>query len=86
MSRYLVDGNYVGRVICVLRTPLDYNSAETHATINREILQLIRDEHRRCGTRYFGLGNLNKMKSLNDGGVAIARMVLIHEYACICIV
>lgn len=75
VSRYLVDGRHIGRIICVLRTPIDYASPANYPAINKDILQLIRTEHRLCGTRYFGLGNLNKMKQLNDGGAEIARLV-----------
>ena len=75
VSRYLVDGQFIGRIICVLRTPIDYASQANYPAINRDILQLIKDENRSCGTRYFGLGNLNKMKQLNDGGRDISRMV-----------
>ena len=57
-----------------MHSPMDYFSKRPSA-INQSILQLIRDEYKRCGTRYFGLGNLNKMKSLNDGGIVIAKMV-----------
>lgn len=75
VSRYLIQGKHIGRVICILRTPLDYFNEGTYPAINREILTLIRREYETRGTRYFGLGNLNKMKRLNDGGVDISRLV-----------
>lgn len=75
LSRYLVDNKHVGRVICVLRTPIDYATPANYPAINREIVALMREQYKSCGTRYFGLGNLNKMKQLNDGGAVIAEMV-----------
>lgn len=79
VSRYLVDGQFIGRIICVLRTPLDYHPKHgNHAGINSDIVKLIEKENTECGTRYFGLGNLNKMKQLNDGGLEIASMVAAH--------
>lgn len=77
LSRYLLDGNYVGRIVCVLHSPMDYLSPAKHELVNASIVRLIREENAKCGTRYFGLGNLNKMKSLNDGGVLLAKTVLL---------
>lgn len=67
VSRYVVDEKYVGRIICVLRTPMDYIKESRHAKFNADIVKLIEREHKERGTRYFGLGNLNKMKQLNEG-------------------
>jgi len=75
VSRYLFGGNKVGRIICVLRTPIDYIYPNRYDGVNKDIIQLIKDENEQCGTRYFGLGNLNKMKQLNDGGRIISEMV-----------
>jgi len=75
LSRYAINSVKIGRVICIVRTPIDYFSRKNHGSVNREILQLIKDQNQVYGTRYFGLGNLNKMKQLNDGGAAIAEMV-----------
>lgn len=75
VSRYLIDGQYIGRVICVLRTPIDYMYASKYPAVNKDILQLIKSQNQTCGTRYFGLGNLNKMKQLNDGGALISTMI-----------
>jgi len=80
VSRYAVDGRYVGRVICVLRTPMDYIRESRRAAVNADIVGLIEREHRERGTRYFGLGNLNKMKQLNEGGAEVARLVTESEY------
>ena len=68
VSRYLVANKYIGRVVCLVRSPLDYVRAHLYPTINKELLETIRREHRRHGTTCFGLGNCNKMKQLNDGG------------------
>jgi len=68
VSRYLVANKYIGRVVCLVRSPLDYVRAHLYPTINKELLETIRREHRRHGTTSFGLGNCNKMKQLNDGG------------------
>jgi sterol desaturase/sphingolipid hydroxylase (fatty acid hydroxylase superfamily) len=75
VSKYLIHGKKVGRVVSLLRTPIDYMSKKMYPTLNREIMEVIREHHRENGTRYFGLGNLNKMKQLNDGGEDIVRMV-----------
>ena len=75
VSRYCINGDKIGRIICVLKTPVDYIYPSRYAAVNREIVQLIKDENEKCGTRYFGLGNLNKMKQLNDGGRDIVEMI-----------
>lgn len=79
-SRFCVANEYVARIIVLARTPYDYMSPKSDATINREILQLVRQEYDRYGTRYYGLGNLNKMKQLNDGGLEIVKMIAEDSY------
>lgn len=79
-SRYLVDNRYIGRVICVLRSPLEYFSKTHYADINNDIIDLIEQEHKNFNTRLFGLGNLNKMRQLNDGGSVISGVVKEHPY------
>lgn len=79
-SRYVVNEKYIGRVICVLRTPMDYIVEKRHAAVNADIVKLIEREHKQRGTRYFGLGNLNKNKYLNEGGIQVARLVMENEY------
>jgi sterol desaturase/sphingolipid hydroxylase (fatty acid hydroxylase superfamily) len=81
-SRFCVANEYVARIICLARTPWDYMSPKSYEAVNREIVQLMRQEFDKRGTRYFGLGNLNKMKQLNDGGRDIARMVQDDPYLC----
>lgn len=80
VSRYVIDEKYVGRIICILRTPMDYIRTSRHATVNADIVKLIEREYKEKGTRYFGLGNMNKMKQLNEGGTEIARLVMENEY------
>lgn len=75
VSRYLIGGKNIGRIICVLKTPIDYIYPSRYAGVNKEIVQLIKDQNKKYGTRYFGLGNLNKMKQLNDGGRIITEMI-----------
>ncbi|GFH49175.1 hypothetical protein CTEN210_05651 [Chaetoceros tenuissimus] len=75
VSRYCINGNKIGRIICVLRTPIDYIYPSRYAAVNKDIVQLIKNENKSRGTRYFGLGNLNKMKQLNDGGKVITDMI-----------
>ena len=74
-SRYCIANEYVARIVCLSRTPLDYMSPKKYDAVNRDILLLMRQEYDKYGTRFFGLGNLNKMKQLNDGGRDIVRMV-----------
>lgn len=80
LSRYLINGDKIGRIICILRTPIDYIYPSHYAAVNKDIINLMKDQHKECGTRYFGLGNLNKMKQLNDGGKDIVKMVANDEY------
>ncbi len=80
LSRYCIQGNKIGRIICVLRTPVDYMYPSRYKGVNEDILQLIKDNHKKHGTRYFGLGNLNKMKQLNEGGKTIVDMVQKDAY------
>lgn len=75
VSRYLVDNKYIGRVITLVRTPWDFMTPARYPTVNKEIVELIKDQYIKCGTRYFGLGNLTKMKQLNDGGRVISELV-----------
>jgi hypothetical protein len=62
VSRYLVGNKYVGRIVCILRSPWDYMSPKSFDAINQDIVNLIRTQYDLKGTRFFGLGNLNKMK------------------------
>ena len=80
VSRYCVDRRHIGRIICVLRTPMDYLLPSRHAKVNRDIVKLIEQEYKAHGTRYFGLGNMNKNKQLNDGGNEIVRLVRENEF------
>jgi len=75
VSRYVINGNKIGRVICIVRTPIDYIYSSNYKGVNEDIIQLIKDQYKTCGTRQYGLGNLNKMKQLNDGGRLITKMI-----------
>ena len=79
-SRFCIANDYIGRIIVLVRTPWDYMNPKSYKQINREIVDCMRTEHKRCGTRYFGLGNLNKMKQLNDGGIDIVKLVEQDDY------
>lgn len=79
-SRYCIANEYIGRIICLPRSPWDYLSPKSYGVINEEILDLMRTQHQKFGTRYFGLGNLNKMQPLNDSGIELERMVNEDEY------
>jgi len=74
-SRYLIDGNKIGRIISIARSPLDYMLPKRYNAVNSDILGLIKKEYKIRGTRYFGLGNFNKMKQLNESGEKITKMV-----------
>jgi sterol desaturase/sphingolipid hydroxylase (fatty acid hydroxylase superfamily) len=74
-SRFCVANEYIARIICLARTPYDYMTPKNYSGVNREILQLIRQEYTTKGTRYFGLGNLNKMQQLNNSGIDIVQMI-----------
>jgi len=80
VSRYLAANQHVGRIICIMKSPIDYMTPSSYESINTEILTLIKDQHREHGTRLFGLGNLNKMKQLNDGGLVVADMIAKDDY------
>lgn len=79
-SRYCIAGEHIGRIICLVRSPWDYLSPKSYGAVNKEIVELMKREHQRSGTRYYGLGNLNKMKQLNDGGIEIAKMIKEDSY------
>jgi Fatty acid hydroxylase superfamily len=79
-SRFCVANEYIARIICLSRTPYDYMTPKHYSGVNREILELMRQEYESHGTRYFGLGNLNKMQQLNNSGLDIARMVQEDPY------
>mmetsp|Transcript_6173 Transcript_6173/g.8004 ORF Transcript_6173/g.8004 Transcript_6173/m.8004 type:complete len:650 (-) Transcript_6173:309-2258(-) len=78
--RYCVANEYIGRIVCLSRSPYDYMKSSRYNDVNKDIVKLIKKEHQKKGTRKFGLGNLNKMKQLNDGGIEIAKMVKEDEY------
>jgi len=67
-SRYLINGNKIGRIVSIVRSPLDYMKPKTYDAVNTDIVSLIKKQYKTRGTRYFGLGNFNKMKQLNDSG------------------
>lgn len=79
-SRFCVANEYIGRIIVLIRTPYDYMTPSRYAGINKDIIDCIKRQHQQYGTRYFGLGNLNKMKQLNDGGKDIVEMVKQDPY------
>jgi len=74
-SRYMIDEKLIGRVICICRTPIDYINPKRYSLVNRDIVKVITSQHKKHGTQCFGLGNLNKMKQVNDGGQLISDMV-----------
>jgi sterol desaturase/sphingolipid hydroxylase (fatty acid hydroxylase superfamily) len=80
LSRYLVQNQHIGRIICVLRTPIDYMNPKGFRGVNQDIINVIKNEYKTKGTQCFGLGNLNKMKQLNDGGRLISEMVREDSY------
>merc|ERR1712071_522611 len=79
-SRYMINDQLIGRVICICRTPIDYISPKRHSLVNKDIVNLIKSQHKAYGTKCFGLGNLNKMKQVNDGGQLISDMVKADPY------
>jgi len=58
VSRYSIINKYIGRIICILRTRLDYAKPTSYPAINNDILNLIEIQHQSYGTTNFGLGNL----------------------------
>jgi sterol desaturase/sphingolipid hydroxylase (fatty acid hydroxylase superfamily) len=74
-ARFCVANEHVARLIALTRTPYDYMQPKSYDGINREIVELIRLQYDKYGTRLFGLGNLNKMQQLNNSGKDIVRMV-----------
>jgi hypothetical protein len=55
-------------------------SPKSFDAINQDIVNLIRTQYDLKGTRFFGLGNLNKMKQLNDGGNLIVELIQKDPY------
>ncbi|KAL7574563.1 hypothetical protein ACA910_015913 [Epithemia clementina (nom. ined.)] len=78
--RFCIANEYIGQIIVLARTPYDYLTPSHYNVLNKELLDCIKKEYKTKGTRYFGLGNLNKMKQLNDGGKEIVRMIQEDEY------
>jgi len=79
-SRYMINDRLIGRVICICRTPIDYIKPSRYRLVNKDIVKLIKDQNKAYGTKCFGLGNLNKMKQVNDGGKLISEMVKADPY------
>jgi len=79
-SRYMINDKLIGRVICICRTPVDYINPKRYHLVNKDIVNLIKSQHKAYGTKCFGLGNLNKMKQVNDGGQLISDMVKADPY------
>ena len=80
LPKFLVNGQYIGRLHSLIRTPLDYMASRNYSAINKDIVRLIRQQYDACGTRYYGLGNLNKMNVLNGGGTAVSALIKSDEY------
>jgi hypothetical protein len=74
-SRYMINDKLIGRVICICRTPIDYINPKRYSLVNRDIVKLIKSQYKAYGTQCYGLGNLNKMKQVNDGGQLISDMI-----------
>jgi sterol desaturase/sphingolipid hydroxylase (fatty acid hydroxylase superfamily) len=74
-SRFCVAKECIARIIVLARTPYDYLTPSHYPGVNEEIVQCIRLQYDAYGTRYFGLGNLNKMQQLNDSGLEIVRLI-----------
>ncbi|KAL7545671.1 hypothetical protein ACHAWF_009022 [Thalassiosira exigua] len=79
-SRYMINDQLIGRVICICRTPIDYINPKRYSLVNRDIVKLMKSQYDAHGTQCFGLGNLNKMKQVNDGGKLISDMVKADPY------
>lgn len=79
-SRYLINETKIGRIVSIVRSPLDYMIPKRYSAVNADIVGLIREQYKKSGTRYFGLGNFNKMKQLNDSGEKIVQMVEQDEF------
>ena len=79
-SRYMINEKFIGCVICICRTPIDYINPKRYGMVNRDIVKLIKAHYKAHGTQLFGLGNLNKMKQVNDGGQLISDMVKTDSY------
>ena len=56
----------IGRIISLARTPLDYLNRRNYEKLNSDLISLITDEYTHNNTKMFGLGNLNKMKQLEQ--------------------
>ena len=78
--RFCIANEFIGQIVVLARTPYDYMTSSHYKTVNKEIVECMINEHKTKGTRYFGLGNLNKMKQLNDGGREVVRMVKEDAY------
>jgi len=70
MPTYKILKNYRGKIVSLNKTPTSYLLPENKNNINNDILSLIK-EHK--DTSYFGLGNLNKNKSINNCGIDIVN-------------
>jgi len=79
-SRYMINDKLIGRVICIARTPIDYINPKRYSLVNRDIFKVIKSQFDLHGTTCFGLGNLNKMKQVNDGGQVISDMIKGDSY------
>jgi len=72
MPKFKILNGNIGQIIGLSDTPLDYLQNKRSGFINGKIIGIIMKMNLQNGTQYFGLGNLNKMKTLNDGGVELA--------------
>ena len=71
----MINQKLIGCIICVCRTPIDYINPKRYHLVNKDIIKLIKLQYKNHGTTCFGLGNLNKMKQVNDDGQLISNMV-----------
>ena len=81
MTKYNILDSKIGQVVALNRTPLEYlkNDIETNEKINNDLVRTIVSMNRDNRTKFFGLGNLNKLYSLNDGGKNLITKLKGHQ-------
>ena len=72
---YKIVEKYKGQIVILNKSPFHYLYFKEYEMINKNIIQLIKKYNIENKTRYFGLGNLNKMKVLNDNGKLIIEQL-----------
>jgi len=75
LPKYIINNSFSGCISSVIYSPYDYFNSNKYNSINNAIFDIIKNGYINNKCCYFGLGNLNKSKALNDNGNIIVDKI-----------